>query len=469
MIRSVIMKKRTFTIEEATIAEMQSAIKAKKISYRELVTEYMGRIAQFDSCENGLNSVMEINPDALQLAQLMDENKAPKTGQPLYGIPILLKDNINTADKMRTSAGSHALADNFASSDAVVAQHLRRSGALFLGKANMTEFANYMTKNMPGGYSSRGGQVMHPYNREGKPSGSSTGSGVAVAANLCAVSVGTETCGSVIAPSIANGIVGIKPTAGLLSGGGIIPISNTLDTAGPMARTVTDAAILLGAMGAGKDYAHDLDSASVKGLRVGVYGVADESDEEYSACFEQVLSELEKAGTIITRNVDPVPNSKWSEVGRIIAVYEFKRSMEYYLSGAHSKMKALSDIIKFNLDHKEQCLQYGQTVLLECFEASGRLIEPEYLQALRQRETVIRDFHQLFDGNSFDILFYAGMYSAIAPTAGFPAGTIPVGLRKNGLPVGLNFIARPHDETKLIRAMYAAERLIGHRVAPVLS
>jgi len=281
----------TFNLEGATIADIQTAVATKEISYKELVLLYLERIAAVDSCEGGLNSVLEINPDALAIAAFMDDERAKGVLKgSLHGIPIMLKDNINTGDKMHTSAGSLALADNSMGfgMDADIVRNLRENGAIILGKVNMTEFANWIAEDMPCGYSSRGGQVKHPYNREADPLGSSTGSAVAVAAKLCVASVGTETCGSIIGPSSACGVVGIKPTAGLLSSNGIVPISNTLDTPGPIARTVRDAAILLNGLKAGmyggggsfgyvyighspttldsstKDYAMNLESASLE-------------------------------------------------------------------------------------------------------------------------------------------------------------------------------------------------------------
>ena len=305
-----------FKLEEATITSIQTAIAVGEISYRELVLQYLERIAAVDSCKGGLNSVLEINPDALELARLADDDRAkgmpsgPKG--PLYGIPIMLKDNICTSDRMHTSAGSLALADNYPMMDAEIARGLRESGAIILGKVNMTEFANWMTKDMPNGYSSRGGRVKNPYNAEADPYGSSTGSAVAVSANLCVASVGTETHGSIISPSFSNGIVGIKPTAGLLSGFGIVPISSTLETPGPMARTVYDAAVMLGALKsaypsghlnayvfangmypgqAKEDYTVHFASSSLKGLRVGVYGKEGE-DTEFNEILGAALETL---------------------------------------------------------------------------------------------------------------------------------------------------------------------------------
>jgi len=438
-----------------TIWEMQAAIKQRKISPTELTLQYLCRIAEVDSCNNGLNSVLEINPDALQIAQKL-ENKS----NPLYGIPILLKDNIDTGDKMRTSAGSLALADNFARVDAPIVQNLRTAGAIIAGKANMTEFANFMAEGMQNGYSSRGGQTLHPTVLGCDPGGSSTGSAVAVAAKLCAASIGTETCGSIIGPAYSCGIVGIKPTAGLLNGTGIIPISNTLDTSGPMASNVTDAAIVLGVLQGKNDYARDLDSASLKTMRLGIYGKFAEDDEFYKARFEQVLMELEKCGAVVDRSsYELVCDSPWGKLGNDISVNEFMRCLEFYLSAATSKMKTLKNIIQFNMDNAQTCLRYGQSVLLSCLESSGRLIEPKYLKALHNRNSAAIDLLKVFDENKLDILLYAGGISAIAPVVGFPSGTIPIGIRENGEPIGLCLIARPFAEAELVRAMYAIERL----------
>ena len=483
-----------FKLEEATIESIQKAVAAKEISYTELLLMYLERIAEVDSCEGGLNSVLEINPDALVVAQLYDDRKlADMPSAPLTGIPILLKDNINSWDKTHTTAGSLALSGSFAVGDADIVQNLRQNGAIIFGKTNMTEFANFMSDGMTNGYSSEGGYVKSPYNRDADPSGSSTGSAVAVAANLCAASVGTETYGSIIGPACSNGIVGIKPTAGLLSGFGIIPISNTLDTAGPMARTVRDAAILLSCLegaynnhyyrlgilnnGAynSTDYSKGLDRVTLRGLRIGIYAEQEEKDDEFSKAFEEAITALEKAGAIINRDICSItPDDPWEKIGAVISKHEFKRCMDYYLAGGGMYVsakadKSLADIVRFNEENKEKCLKYGQSVLLECLnETESRLTEPEYIKALRTRNTLINDLNKLYDEHKLDVLIGANEYISMAPLAGFPSGTLPIGERANGIPIGLYFIARRYEEDMLINAMYASEQLIGKRKCPRL-
>ena len=477
-----------FKLEEATITDIQQAVAAKKISCRELVMLYLERIAEVDFCYGGLNSVAEINIDALEIASMMDEERAKgRLRGSMHGIPILIKDNILTGDGMRTTAGSLAFGDWCSMTDAIIVGSLRQQGAIPIGKTNLTEFANWMTEGMPNGYSSRGGQVFNPYNREADASGSSTGSAVAVAANLCVASVGTETHGSIIAPSFVNGIVGIKPTAGLLSGYGIVPISSTLDTPGPMARTVRDAAILLGSMisagyfrGAAfsaytafgmydtgnphKDYTLGLDRASLRGLQIGVYGNPDDKDDEFNTALEAALREIESAGAIIMRNIQSVvPDSPWQYMGAAIASYEFKPCINQFLVQFNSPIQSLADIIRFNEANGEKCLKYGQTTLVDCESGNYRV---EYIKALARREKAINDLDGVFDNNKFDVLIGAAEHQGIAPITGFPSGTIPIGTRKNGVPVGMYFIARRFDEAGLIHAMHAAEQLVGKRKPP---
>lgn len=488
-----------FKIEEATITSIQAAVATGEISYKELALQYMERIAEVDSCEGGLNSVLEINPDVLEIARLADEDKTQGVLRgPLHGIPVMLKDNISTGDRMHTSAGNLALADNNGAQDAEIARALRESGAVILGKVNMTELANWMTKDMPNGYSSRGGQVKNPYNREADAGGSSTGSAVAVAANLCAVSVGTETHGSIMSPAYSNGIVGIKPTAGMLSSHGIIPISSTLDTPGPMARTVYDAAVLLGGMksmypsnhlysfgavttigypGAQsniKDYTSQLTNASLRGLRVGIYGEESE-DAEFTTALNASLEEMEKEGAQFTKGLKPIiEDSCWNYAGKHIAKHEFKLCLNYFLQGYgyfhHNKsnIRSLKEIIEFNEANSELCLKHGQTVLIECQnESSGTLKEAEYITALRRRENLIKDFEKLFYSNNLDVIICTNQSDGIAPISGFPCGTLPIGKNRNGVPMGMCFIAKRYDETNLLNAMYAAEKLIGKRQNPL--
>lgn len=453
-----------FSLEETTLCQIQDAMNAGEISARELALLYMERIAHIDACDNGLNAVLEINPDAISIANDLDnERAAGHTRGLLHGVPVLLKDNINTADKTHTSAGSLALTDHFAPYEADIIGRLRNAGAVILGKTNMTEFANFMSEDMPDGYSSRGGQVLNPYNRDKSPSGSSSGSAVAVAANLCAVSVGTETCGSIIAPSQANGIVGIKPTSRLLCNDGIVPISCTLDTAGPMARTVYDAAVLLGVL-AGKEFIRDLSDSGLRNVRIGLYGLADANDLEYKKLLDNAICVLRESGATIVENIPAIePVKMWR-----ITKHEFKRCMNYYLStlGANARMRTLDDIICFNQEHAETALKYGHDVLLDCSYESGRMTEPEYADALRKREVAIHELDKTFTDYNLDILLCATEYTEDAPLTGFPSATIPIGFRTSGVPAGTYWIARRYDEIGLLRVLFAAEQLLRGRRKP---
>ncbi|MDR0313379.1 MAG: hypothetical protein LBI14_07255 [Treponema sp.] len=464
----------------SSVEEIHKLYKSKKLSVRKLVMAYLSRIAVIDSGTKGLKSVLELNPDALFIADVMDA-KLQKGEEltPLFGIPVLVKDNINTADRLRTSAGSIALADNYAPCDAHIIKNLRKAGALILGKAGMTEFANYMTQNMPSGYSSRGGQVINPFNRKITPSGSSSGSAVATAAGLCTLSIGTETCGSIISPASYNGIVGIKPTLGLVGRSGIVPISSTLDTAGPMTRTVRDAAILLNVI-AGYDpddpathannpgqagsanYTKYLVPDGLKGLKIGINRSLTQNVEtlrkEEETAFNNECKLAVAAGAVLVDNVK-IPSA--SAINKIMR-YEFKACMNYYLSCLHgSAIKSLEDIIEYNQSHAALALKYGQTILLDCQNnTSGTMTEPEYLNALAEREKAIADLDKLFDENSIDILL-CDAFSSIAPFTGFPSMTIPIGYRKNKVPIGSYWVARRFDEGTLIKATFAMEGLLG--------
>lgn len=471
----------------ATIREIHQAYLEKRLTVRELVLTYLSRIAQFDSCARGLRSVLEVNPDALFIADGMDQKLASGAElPPLFGIPILLKDNINTADRLHTSAGSVALQDNYAPYDAHIVKRLRQAGALILGKANMTEFANYMTREgMPSGYSSRGGQVINPYNHEKTPSGSSSGSAVAVAAGLCTVAVGTETAGSIMSPAGHNGIVGVKPTLGLVGRSGIVPISSTHDTAGPMARTVEDAAVLLSVL-AGEDpddsatcvrpfpspvdYAKCLDAQGLKGVRIGVNRsrthVEPVAPEEDRAIFDRLLGALSKAGADLIDHVDV----EATPAIRHIMMGEFKACMNYYLStlGEKSKMKTLRDIIECNQAHAATALKYGQSILLDAQnETSGSMTEPEYIQALLAREKAIAQLDTLFDKNGIDVMLCEA-HTNIAPFTGFPSMTIPIGQREDKMPMSSYWMARRFDEARLLKVVYAAGQILDLRLRPEL-
>lgn len=464
-----------------SIHDIHTAYKQKKLTVRQLVLIYLSRIAETDKCEGGLNSVIEINPDALFIADMLDEKlKNDEEMPPLFGIPVLLKDNISTGDKMHTSAGSVALADNYALFDAHIVKRLREAGALILGKANMIEFANYMADNMPLGYSSRGGQTFNAYDRAATPSGSSTGSAVAVSANLCVVAVGTETCGSIISPSKANGIVGIKPTLGLLSRHGIIPISFTLDTPGPMARTVADAAILLGAM-AGKDdndaatsssqqmdYMKYLDKNGLKKARIGISRMfLENANEEQLAIMENAISVMRENGAkcIELPEHDLSSGSKFAPIMK----YEFKCGINNYLASLANKgnvPKTLQEIILYNQNNAKEALKYGQNTLINAqIHASGALTEPEYINVMLEREEIIHGFDSIFLENKVDVIFsLAG--TGLPALTGFPSMTIPIGMTKDNLPFGSFWIARRHDETALLKVAYAVEQILGLDLKP---
>lgn len=476
-----------FDMKYASIQEIHKAFKEKQMTVRALVLSYLSRIAKIDKCTGGLNSVLEINPDALFIADMLDERL--QNGEeltPLFGIPVLLKDNINTADRLHTSAGSVALADNHAPYDAHIVECLRNAGAIILGKANMTEFANYMSRDgMPSGYSSRGGQVLNPYNRSKTPSGSSSGPAVAVAAGLCTVSIGTETAGSIISPAGQNGIVGIKPTLGLVGRSGIIPISSTHDTAGPMARTVRDAAVILSVIagtdpsdtvthshhaGVPVDYTKYLDKEGLKGVRIGINRSQKLENfilsEEGKAAFDNLCRSVSDAGAILVDNINIDSNFS---IGKIMC-NEFKACMNYYLSTLHgsTKMKTLKDIIEYNQEHSAIALRYGQSILTDAENnTSGALTEPDYIEALEDREKTIEELDRLFDENSIDIML-CETFTNIAPFTGFPCMTIPIGQRQDKMPMDSYWIARRFDEATLLKVTYAVEQLMGLCLSPEL-
>ena len=472
-------------IEALSIEELHALYAKGELTVREAVLFYLDRIQELDKGEEGLNAVLEINPDALFLADAMDARlRAGEQPERLFGIPILLKDNINTGDKMVSSAGSIALADHFAPEDAEVAAKLREAGALILGKANMTEFANYMTREgMPSGYSSRGGQVLNPHNRAETPSGSSSGSAVGVAAGLCAAAIGTETAGSIVHPAMMNGIVGLKPTVGLVSRSGILPISWTLDTAGPMARTVRDAAALLTAMAgygekdaathalAGRprvDYAAALEGAALQGLRIGINeahkaenlteeAMKDEKVIRQLAAFDHLLEVLRQNGAELVRVAD-IEGAR--EIVPIMRK-EFRRGVDAYLavSHGHTAMRSLADIVQYNRRNAHIALRYGQSLLVEAAESSGTMTEPDYLAALALREEKIRALDKAFDDAKIDVMLCL-MFTNLAPYTGFPCMSIPIGRREDGVPIGSYWMARRFDETTLLRAAHAAEQAL---------
>lgn len=471
-------------ISGMTIVALQDAMDQGQITARGLVLYYLSRIAQIDQCKGGLNAVLEINPDALFIADMLDgERKRGQVRSTLHGMPIMLKDTINTADKMHTSAGSLALADNLAPYDAHVVTRLRRAGAIILAKTNMTEFANFMGENMPAGYSSRGGQVISPYNRDCTPSGSSTGSAVAVAARLCVAALGTENFGSINYPAQQNGIVGVKPTMGLVSRHGNLPTTNTLDVIGPMAGSVLDVAIVLGVIagrdehdpatwaqseGQATDYTQFLDRDGLSGARIGIVpGKWEALTGRRQQAFDGLMSTLKDAGAAIVDVEDVSQIISESDIDPVF-FNEFKSCMNAYLSTLRPDLTCTSvqQIIEFNQRHASQALRYGQPVLLHVQnKTSGSLTEPEYLASLAKRERAIHALDEIFDTHRVDALLCT-QPEIVAPITGFPSMSIPIGSQENRIPIGAYWIAKRYDEATLLRIAYAAEALLDVSCVP---
>ena len=480
-----------FILEECTVESIRAAFESGELTSYELTLMYMERIADIDQSGPALNSMLELNPEALFIAAAMDrERTAGKVRSPLHGVPIVLKDNINTHDKMRTSGGSIALDDNFAMYDAHLTKRLRNAGLVILGKANMTELANFMSYNMNGGYSSRGGQVKNPYVDGAPVYGSSGGSAVAVSANICALAIGTETNGSIIAPSYINGSVGIKPTMGLVSRYGILPICGSQDTAGPMTRTVADSAALLNII-AGvdendpatwcledkieNDYTAFLKEDGLKGLRVGInYFNADPGnklrpfDEELQALSKAAINTMAKCGAEIIDNtlvaIEP-------GIDLNVMLYEYQKHLNAYLSTTNpgNKVRSLKQLIDYYGDNAQVGLKYGMGRLLDAqFKASGNLVDPEYIKSRLEciQKTRPDGLDKIFDEHNLDILV-CPMFSGLSPISGYPSISVPAGYRSDGVPYGITILARPFDEKTLIAAAYAYEQASKMRKAPV--
>jgi len=489
-----------FELSEMTISEMQQGLQSGKYTSVKLTELYLTRISEIDQGRHDLKSVIEVNPEALMLAEQMDrERKQGKLRGPLHGIPILIKDNIDTADKMHTTAGSIALADHIAGKDAFVVAQLRKAGALIMGKTNLSEWANFRSTRSSSGWSSRGGQTRNPYIINRSPCGSSSGSAVAVSANLCAAAVGTETDGSVIAPASFCGVVGIKPTVGLVSRSGIIPISATQDTAGPMTRTVADAAILLNAMVGvdpadavtanakdkiAKDYTSFLDKNALKGKRIGVeQSFLRGRQEEVVALYQKTIDRLKELGATIVpvelvKETDPLGEAEFQ-----VLLYEFKDGLNKYLSGVKKGVKSMSELIEFNKKNADKAMPYFKQELVEMSNAKGDLKSSEYLQAVAKSTSARAIIDKTLQANQLDAIvgtsygpahcidwvngddnpgFY---FCPPAAMAGYPHITVPMG-DIHGLPVGLSFIASKYEEGKIIGLAYAFEQATKHRKVP---
>ena len=469
-------------MEELTVAKISQMLADGEISSRQLVLNYMERIALYDKSGPKLNSVLELNPDAVYIAEAMDRERAKgKLRSPLHGIPILIKDNINTHDKMRTTAGSIALDDNFAPYDAWIVKKLREAGLIIMGKTNMTELANYMSYTMKNGYSSRGGQVINPYNPEGDVWGSSSGSAVAMSANLCALAIGTETDGSIIWPSHMNGTVGLKPSRGLVSRTGIIPICTAQDTAGPMTRTVADAAALLNIIvgedpedpstwcrDIPEDYTAYLDKDGLKGLRLGINrGYYDDFSQEQKDIAEKAYKAMESCGAELVQDVN-LPHLR-SDAS--VLLYEFKMCLNGYLSSnPHLRCRSLKDMIDYYGAHPQEGLKYGMSILLDAqYNTSGNCTDPKYIldKAKCQREAQEEGLLKLMDDNALDVLICPGITDC-SPISGYPSIIVPAGYSSDNMPFGITFVGRPFSEPTLIAAAYAFEQATHARKAPKL-
>jgi amidase len=491
-------------LPEWTISDLQQRMEAGELTARRIAELYTERISAVDKNGPYVNSIIEINPDALEIADTLDaERKAGKVRGPLHGIPILIKDNIDTADKMQTTAGSLALEGHIASKDAFIVKQLRRAGALILGKTNLSEWANFRGKHSVSGWSSRGGLTRNPYALDRSASGSSSGSGAAVAANLSAAAVGTETDGSIISPSHANGIVGIKPTLGLLSRSGIIPIAHSQDTPGPMARTVADAAILLGAMTGvdGQDpatrgsrkrgasnYTKFLDREGLKGARIGVARNMAGTNPRVTKIFEHCIEVMKHLGAVIIDPAD-VPNfDKFGKTEGEVLHYEFKADLNKYLESLDgmARVHSMEDVIKFNEENSHRVMPYfGQEHMLLAQEKKS-LRDKKYREALAKNLRLTRREgidaamrkHKLDaiivpsggpiwlidlvdgDSNNWDM-----ESTSPAAVAGYPHITVPAGYIF-GLPVGISFFAQAWQEPALIKFAYAFEQATQFRRQP---
>jgi amidase len=492
-----------FELEEITVAELQAGMASGRYTARKVVELYLGRIAAMDRTGVSLQAILETNPDALTRAEELDRERAAKGSRgPLHGIPVLLKDNVDTADRMTTTAGSLALEGSIPPRDSHVAERLRAAGAILLAKANMSEWANIRSNRSSSGWSGRGGQCRNPYVLDRNPCGSSSGSAAAVSANFGGVAVGTETDGSIVCPASANGVVGIKPTVGLVSRAGIIPISHTQDTAGPLCRTVADAAALLSAL-AGQDprdpataaaaghvetdYTRHLDRAGLRGARIGVarakfFGYSDATDR----LAEAALGVLRREGAILVDPADIPHAGTYDDAELQVLLYELKADLNAYLAtlGPTAPVRTLADVIAFNERERVREMPYfGQELFVQA-EAKGPLTSPAYRKALATCRRLARTsgLDVVLAKHNLDAIVaptgnpawptdvvngdhFTGSSSTPAAVAGYPSVSVPMGYAW-GLPVNLSFIGAAWSEPTLIRLAYAFEQITMHRKAP---
>jgi amidase len=491
-----------FELDELTIAELQSGMASGKFSAHSLARKYLDRIDDVDKHGPAISSVIELNPEALSIASDLDkERKAKGPRGPLHGIPVLINDNIDTHDRMTTTAGSLALGGSIPLQDSTVAKKLREAGAVILGKTNLSEWANFRSSHSSSGWSGRGGQTKNPYVLDRNPCGSSSGTGAAIAANLAAIGVGTETDGSVVCPSNANSLVGIKPTVGMISRAGIIPIAHSQDTAGPMCRTVTDAAILLGALtgidsrdnatksSTGKsfaDYAKFLDANGLKGARIGVHRKGFGFNDAVDKLMKDCIDIMKRRGATVIDPADIPTQGKFDDSELEVLLYEFKADLNSYLAslGPRAPVKSLKEIIDFNEQYRDREMPYfGQDLFIKA-QAKGPLTDKAYRDALAKDQRMSRKegIDLVMDKNKLDALIaptggpawttdwvngdhFTGGYSTASAVAGYPHITVPAGY-VYGLPVGISFFGRAWSEPTLIKFAYAFEQATKARRAP---
>ncbi len=491
-----------FELEEAEVLDLQEKMRTGALSAKALTQAYLDRIQALDRQGPTLRSILETNPEAVAIAEALDKERREKGPRgPLHGIPVLVKDNLGTADRMTTTAGSLALAGSIPSRDSFVVQHLREAGAVILGKANLSEWANIRSNKSSSGWSARGGQCRNPYVLDRNPCGSSSGSGAAVSANLCALAIGTETDGSIVCPSNANGIVGIKPTLGLVSRAGIIPIAHSQDTAGPMGRTVRDAAILLGAIAgidandaataesrghAQTDYTGALDKAGLRGARIGVYRKAFGFHREVDRIMEEALLAMKREGALLVDPADIPHAEEYGDSELEVLLYELKADLNAYLAalGPKAPVKTLAEVIAFNEAHRAEEMPYfGQELFLKAQE-KGPLTDKPYLDALEKNRRLSRaeGIDAVMDEHRLDAIVaptgspawltdcvngdhFGGGSSSPPAVAGYPNINVPAGFAF-GLPVGVSFIGRAWSESVLIRLAYAFEQATRVRRPP---
>jgi len=487
-------------IEELTITQLQQGYKDGKYTIKEIVSVYLDRIIEIDKNGPGLNSVIEINPDALQIAEELDrELAAGKSRGPMHGVPVILKDNIDTHDKMPTTAGATVLRYSFPKTDSYVAKKLREAGAVIIGKSNLSEWANFRAMMSSSGWSGVGGQTKNPYVLDRNPCGSSSGSGVAVSANLCMIAIGTETNGSIVCPSNNNGIVGLKPTVGLISRSGIIPISFTQDTPGPMGRTVEDVAIALGAMtgidptdsktvsSEGKslpDYTKYLKRDGLTGKRIGLLKKSMGFSDKVDGLMNETVAFLKANGAEVIE-VEFQKGENYEDASFEVMLFEFKDGLNKYFAslGDSAKVKSLKELIEFNKSDSVE-LKYFDQKLLVMAEKKGTVESPDYKKALALmlRATRGNGIDKVMNNNRLDAIIaptgspawktdlllgdhFVGGSSSLAAISGYPAITVPMGF-VDDLPVGVTFFGKAWSEPLLIEIAYSFEQGTKHRKAP---